>query len=104
MDCFASLAMTVGCVVNAYMAGAPSRTRPNHDDLGYSTPASSGVNSYTDEQNSQVTTTLLSLTISARSCAAKLFSIAETASREQEHWARSPSCGKTRTPRSWKRR
>src|SRR3954447_7898658 len=86
MDCLASLAMdAVGAVV-------------------YSTPASCGVNSYTDEQNSQVTTTLPSLTMSARSCGTKLLSIAETASREQEHCARSGSGGKTRTPRSWNRR
>jgi len=54
-------------------------------------PLSCGVNLYTDEQNSQVTTTLPSLTISARSCWAKLLSIAETASREQEHCARNGS-------------
>src|SRR3982074_322859 len=86
-------------------------TKPGHDEKrevpeeAYSsTPASCGVNSYTDEQNSQVTTTLLSLTMSARSCGAKFFSIAETASREQEHCARRDTCENTRTPRSWKRR
>jgi hypothetical protein len=57
--------------------------------LPYSTPASSGVNSYTEEQNSQVTITLPSFTMSARSAGAKLFSIEDTASREQEHCARS---------------
>ena len=57
----------------------------------YSTPASCGVNSYTDEQNSQVTTTLPSLTMSARSLGAKLASIAATASREHEHCARNGS-------------
>src|SRR6185437_5247287 len=66
----------------------------------HSTPACSGVNSWTELQNSQVTTTLPSLTISARSFGAKLLSIADTASREQEHCARSGSGGNTRTPRS----
>src|ERR1700716_4315608 len=70
----------------------------------YSTPASCGVNSYTDEQNSQVTATLPSLTISARSFGAKLLSIDDTASREQEHCARNGSDGNTRTPRSWNSR
>jgi hypothetical protein len=66
----------------------------------YSTPASCGVNSYTDEQNSQVTTTLPSLTMSARSCGAKFESMPDTASREQEHCARSGNGGNTRTRRS----
>jgi hypothetical protein len=43
------------------------------------------VNSYADEQNSQVTTTLPSFTMSARSPGAKLARMAATASREQEH-------------------
>src|SRR5665213_4332496 len=86
------------------------RVKPSNDEVGYlrhppySTPASSGVNSYTDEQNSQVTTTLPSFTMSERSPGAKLFSTEDTASREQEHCARSGSGAKTRTPRSWNSR
>src|SRR5690349_8913251 len=53
----------------------------------YSTPASCGVNSYTELQNSQVTSTLPSFTMPARSFGAKLFSMFDTASREQEHFA-----------------
>src|SRR4051794_20709674 len=75
----AALRTTAECDAGCKMPGAARARR-------YSTPASCGVNSYTDEQNSQVTSTLPSFTMPARSCGAKLFSILATASREQEHF------------------